>query len=136
MPPSTTASRWAALSSAVASFVSTLQARNLDVHVALVTFSENYTFGSYSAVESSLDVPLTAESYRRSLSEMTYLEPASSAGRHQHLGRADHGPDRVDRVAGRTVADRTVILFTDGVATTETPTFPPSCWASVRTRRS
>src|SRR4029077_392520 len=59
-PPSATASRWQALTVAVNSFVTTLQARTLDVNVALVTYAETYSFGSYSATEASLDVNLTS----------------------------------------------------------------------------
>ena len=44
--PSPTASRWAALESAVNTFIAVLQARNLDVHVGLVTYAENYTLGN------------------------------------------------------------------------------------------
>ncbi|MGH7136762.1 MAG: pilus assembly protein TadG-related protein, partial [Pirellulales bacterium] len=59
-PPSATGSRWQALTVAVNDFVSTLQARNLDVHVALVTYAETYSFGTYSCTEASLDVDLTS----------------------------------------------------------------------------
>ena len=59
-PPSATASRWKALTDAVNSFVTVLQARNLDVHVGLVTYSETYSFGTYACTEASLDVQPTS----------------------------------------------------------------------------
>ena len=123
MPPSATASRWAALSSAVASFVSTLQARNLDVHVALVTFSESYTFGSYSAVESSLDVPLTG-SLSLITSAMTNWNQQVLLGDTNISAGLTTAQTELTGTRARSVADRTVILFTDGVATSESADVP------------
>ena len=125
-PPSTTASRWKALSDAVASFVATLQARNLDVRVALVTYSEDYTFGSYVSLKSSLDVSLTS-SFTSTLDPITPVMTAWNqkvllgdtnieAGLNSAKTEFDAHP--------RIVADRTVILLTDGVPTSGNTDIP------------
>ncbi len=116
-PPSLTNSRWAALSSAVASFVATLQARNLDVHVSLVTFSETFSFGSYSAVEASLDVPLTAD-LTKITSKMNYWNKQVLLGDTNISAGLTLAQTQLTGALARTVADRTIILFTDGVPTT------------------
>ena len=122
-PPSATASRWAALSSAVASFISTLQARNLDVHVGLVTFSENYTFGSYNAVESSLDVPLTGNLSLITSAMTTWNQQVLLGDTNISAGLIT-AQTELTGTRARSVADRTVILFTDGVATSESADVP------------
>ena len=116
MPPSATASRWAALSSAVASFITTLQSRNLDVHVGLVTFSENYSFGSYNAVESSLDEQLTGNLSLITTAMTTWSQQVLLGNTNISAGLATAQTELTGPRA-RTVADRTVILFTDGVPT-------------------
>ena len=68
-PPSATASRWASLTQAVNTFVSVLQARNLDVDLALATYAEAFTFGTYTATEATLDVQLT-NSFNSTLTAM------------------------------------------------------------------
>jgi Ca-activated chloride channel homolog len=116
-PPSPTASRWAALTVAVNDFIATLQARNLDVHVSLVTYAEAYTFGTYSSTESSLDVPLT--------SNYSQISTAMNAwGQQPLIGDTDIAAGLATAVTeltgplSRSTADRTIILLTDGVATT------------------
>ena len=116
-PPSPTASRWYSLSNAVNSFVSVLQSRNLDVNVALITYAENYTFGNYSATEATLDVPLT--------SNYNLIAPAMNAyGQAPLLGDTNISAGLVlaqTELTGpraRLTANRTIILLTDGVATT------------------
>ncbi len=115
-PPSTTLSRWAALTTAVNSFVSTLQARNLDVHVGLVTYAENYTFGTFTSTESALDVTLG--------SNLTLLVPAMNAYGLQPLigdtnieAGLDTAQTELTGSRARTTSDRTIILLTDGVPT-------------------
>lgn len=116
-PPSATASRWQALTVAVNSFISTLQARNLDVNVALVTYSENFSFGTYSATDASLDVTLTPT--------FSKISTAMNAwGQQPLLGNTNIEAGltvAVGELTGsraRTTADRTIILLTDGVPTT------------------
>ena len=114
--PSPTASRWAALDSAVDSFISVLQARNLDVHVGLVTYAENYTIGNYSATEATLDVTLS--------SNYMSVETAMNAyGNNPLLGDTNIAAGlalaqgELTGTRARTTADRTIILLTDGVVT-------------------
>lgn len=116
-PPSANGSRWQALTVAVDSFIATLQARNLDVHVALVTYAEDFSFGTFSATDASLDVPLT--------SNFTLVGSTMDAwGRQALVGNTNIEAGLSMAVAeltggrARTTADRTIILLTDGVPTT------------------
>jgi Ca-activated chloride channel family protein len=116
-PPSQTASRWYSLANAVNTFISVLQSRNLDVNVALVTYAENYSFGSYSATEATLDVPLT--------SNYSLIAPAMNAyGQSPLLGDTNIAAGlavaqtELTGPRARVTANRTIILLTDGVATT------------------
>lgn len=115
--PSPTASRWYALTCAVDSFISILEARNLDVHVALVTYAENYSLGNYSATESTLDVALTSN-YGSILTAMNgYSQSPLLGDTNISAGLAVAQTELTGSLA-RTTADRTIILMTDGVATT------------------
>lgn len=114
--PSPTASRWAALDAAVDSFIAVLQARNLDVRVGLVTYAEDYTLGNYSATEASLDSQLT--------SNLTSVQTAmTNWGNKPLLGDTNIAAglalakQELTSSRARTTADRTIILMTDGVAT-------------------
>lgn len=116
-PPSSSSSRWAALTSAVGTFVSTLQSRNLDVHVALVTYAEAYTFGTYSATQATLDQTLT--------SNLTTITTDMNAyGQNPLLGDTNIAAGlalaqgELTGSRARSTANRTIILLTDGVATT------------------
>src|SRR5262249_42777794 len=110
-------SRWKALSDAVASFVTVLQARNIDAKVAVVTYAENYTFGTFTTAEVSTDVTLTSTFSSvtsavngwtsKTLLGDTNIEAGLLAAQAELLS-----------VRARSTADRTVILLTDGVATT------------------
>ncbi len=115
--PSPTASRWAALTSAVNSFITTLQARNLDVHVSLVTFAEVWSFGAYSSTDASLDVPLTSTFSLIPTSMNAWGQQPLIGNTNIELGLAQAVTELTGPRA-RTTADRTIILFTDGVPTT------------------
>ncbi|HEX4149140.1 MAG TPA: vWA domain-containing protein, partial [Pirellulales bacterium] len=122
-PPSQTASRWYELTLAVNSFVSTLQARNLDVHVSLVTYAETYSFGTYSATEASLDVPLTS-TYTSILTAMnTYSLNPLLGDTNMSAGLALAQSELTGSLA-RTTADRTIILLSDGIATSGNTNIP------------
>lgn len=116
-PPSATASRWQALTVAVNDFVTTLQARNLDVHVALVTYAETYTFGTYSSTESSLDVQLTSNFSQINTGMNAWGQQPLIGDTNIEAGLATAEAE-LTGPRSRTTADRTIILFTDGVATT------------------
>lgn len=115
-PPSPTASRWHSLTLAVNSFTSILQARSLDVNVGLVTYAETYSLGSYSATEASLDVQMT--------SNISLIPTAMNVwGQTPLLGDTNIeaglaiAQAELTGARARTTADRTIILLTDGVAT-------------------
>ncbi|MGD0900897.1 MAG: VWA domain-containing protein, partial [Thermoguttaceae bacterium] len=116
LPPSATASRWASLTAAVNSFISTLQARNLDVHVALVTYAETYSFGSYSATEASLDVQLTSNLGSITTAMNAWGQKALLGDTNIEAGLS-LAQGELTGSRARTCADRTIILLTDGVAT-------------------
>jgi Ca-activated chloride channel family protein len=122
--PSPTLSRWAALTVAVNNFISTLQARNLDVHISLVTYSETFALGNYSCTEATTDVPLT--------SNYALIAPAmNNYGNNPLLGDTNISSGlalaqaQLTGGAARTTSDRTIILLTDGVATTGNTNIPP-----------
>jgi Flp pilus assembly protein TadG len=117
-PPSATASRWAALTSAVNSFVNALTARNLDVHVGLVTYAETYSFGNYSATEATLDVTLTP-TYSSIITAMNnYGTNGPLLGdTNISAGLALAQTELTGSDARTSATDRTIILLTDGVAT-------------------
>jgi Flp pilus assembly protein TadG len=115
-PPSSTASRWQALTVAVNNFVNTLQARNLDVHVALVTYAEAYTFGTYSSTQASLDVDLTSN-YNQIVTGMNAWGQQPLIGNTNIEAGLAMGEGELTGPRARATADRTIILLTDGVPT-------------------
>lgn len=115
--PSTTASRWSSLTAAVNSFIAVLQARNLDVHVGLVTYAETYSLGNYSATEASLDVQLTSN-YSSIPTAMNVWGQTPLLGDTNISAGLALAQAELTGARARTTADRTIILMTDGVATT------------------
>ena len=122
-PPSTTASRWAALTAAVNSFVAVLQARNLDVNVALVTYAEDYSLGAYNATEASLDVKLTPN-YSSTRTAMNNWGTTPLLGDTNIAAGLALAQAELTGTRARSTADRTIILLTDGVATTGNTNIP------------
>jgi hypothetical protein len=116
-PPSPTGSRWNALNQAVNSFVTVLESRNLDVHVGVVTYAENYSFGVYTATEASLDVSLNSN-YGGVLTAMNVWGQTPLLGDTNISAGLILAANELTGADSRTTADRTIILFTDGVATT------------------
>jgi Flp pilus assembly protein TadG len=122
--PSPTLSRWASLTSAVNTFISILQARNLDVHVGLVTYAETFSFGTFSATEASLDVQLTSN-YSSITTAMNAWGAVPLLGDTNIQAGLNMAATELTGPRARTTADRTIILLTDGVATagnTDIPT--------------
>jgi hypothetical protein len=115
--PSTTASRWSSLTAAVNSFISVLQARNLDVNVALVTYAETYSLGSYSATQASVDVQLTSN-YTQIQTAMNNWGQTPLLGDTNIAAGLALAQGELTSSRARVTADRTIILMTDGVATT------------------
>ncbi len=114
--PSPTASRWAALKTAVDSFTAVLNARTLDVNVGLVTYAENYTLGSYSATEASLDVTLTPN-YNSITTAMYAYGNSPLLGDTNIAAGLALAQGELTGPRARVTADRTIILLTDGVVT-------------------
>ncbi len=115
--PSPTASRWKSLTVAVNSFVGVLQARNMDVRVGLVTYAEDYTIGSYSTTEASLDVNLTSN-YSSITNAMNTWGQTPLLGDTNIAAGITLAQGELTGTRSRSTANRTMILFTDGVATT------------------
>ncbi|HUY92894.1 MAG TPA: VWA domain-containing protein [Pirellulales bacterium] len=116
-PPSSTASRWQALTVAVDSFISTLQARNLDVHVALATYAESFSFGTYGATDASLDIPLTS-TFSQIVTGMNAWGQQPLLGNTNIEAGLSMAVTELTGPRARPTADRTIILLTDGVPTT------------------
>ncbi len=116
-PPHATLSRWAALTTAVNSFTSTLQSRSLDVKVSLVTYSENYTLGNLTTAQATLDVTLTSSYSSVTAAMNTYGTKPLLGDTNISAGLA-LAQGELTGIRSRSTADRTIILFTDGVPTT------------------
>jgi Ca-activated chloride channel family protein len=115
-PPSQTASRWYELTLAVNSFISTLQARNINAQVALVTYAETYSFGTYSATEASLDVPLTTNYTAIQTAMNAYSQNPLLGDTNISAGLA-LAQSELTGSAALPTANRLIILLTDGIAT-------------------
>jgi hypothetical protein len=119
-PPHPTASRWAALLDAVDVFFSTLDQRDPQAHVALVTFASDFEFGAHQSVCVSTDQPLTA-------SQSAVLNAARQYGQTPIIGDTNPGAglqEAADVLNGRrgglrprVTAHKTILLFTDGLKT-------------------
>ncbi|MGC4001734.1 MAG: VWA domain-containing protein [Pirellulales bacterium] len=114
--PSPTSSRWKSLSDAVGVFVTTLQTRQLDAQVGLVTYAEDYDFGDYSCVEASLDVPFT-KTYSNITNKMTEWNNKELLGDTNIEAGLRLGRATVIGTGARQTAQRTIVLLTDGVPT-------------------
>jgi Ca-activated chloride channel family protein len=114
--PSLTASRWKSLADAVTEFTSVLTTRQLDAQVALTTFAEDYTFGSFSSVEASTDVALT-KTYAQISSKMTDWNNTVLVGDTNIEAGLAQGRAALIGTGARLTAQRTIILLTDGVPT-------------------
>lgn len=114
--PSLTNSRWKYLSDAVTAFNTVLTTRQLDAQVALTTFAEDYTFGSFSSVEASTDVPLT-KTYSQISNKMTEWNTKVLVGDTNIEAGLAQGRAALIGTGARVTAQRTIILLTDGVPT-------------------
>jgi Ca-activated chloride channel family protein len=114
--PSLTNSRWKYLSDAVTAFNTVLTTRQLDAQVALTTFSEDYSFGSFEAVEASTDVALT-KTYSQISSKMTEWNSKVLVGDTNIEAGLAQGRAALIGTGARVTAQRTIILLTDGVPT-------------------
>lgn len=116
LPPSPTGSRWKSLSDAVTVFVTTLQTRQLDAQVAVVTYSEAFSFGEYSCTQASKDVSLT-KNYAQVTTAMTNWGKEELLGDTNIEAGLTLGRTTLKGTGSRKTAQRTLILLTDGVPT-------------------
>lgn len=116
LPPSPTGSRWKSLSDAVAVFVSTLQTRQLDAQVAVVTYAENFSFGDYNSTRASKDVSLT-KNYALVTTAMANWNKEELLGDTNIEAGLTLGRTTLTGTGSRKTAQRTLILLTDGVPT-------------------
>jgi Flp pilus assembly protein TadG len=115
-PPSMTGSRWYELTLAVQQFISTLQSRSLNVDLALVTYAENYTFGTYSATEATLDQTLTSN-YTLITNAMNAYSANPLLGDTNMSAGMALAQGELTSTRARPTANRVMILLTDGVPT-------------------
>ena len=130
-PPSATNSRWAALAAAVNSFITVIQARNIDINVGLVTYANTYSFGAFSATASTLDVQLTSNYSLIPTAMNGYAASPLLGDTYIYQGLLTAGTELTGPRA-RTTADRTMILLTDGVATINGPVTIPAATLAAR----
>lgn len=114
--PSLTASRWKSLADAVTAFNTVLTTRQLDAQVALTTFAEDYSFGTFTSVEASTDVPLT-KTYSLIDNQMTVWNNTVLVGDTNIEAGLAQGRAALIGTGARLTAQRTIILLTDGVPT-------------------
>ncbi len=116
LPPSPTGSRWKSLSDAVGVFVTTLQTRQLDAQVSVVTYSEAFSFGEYTCTQASKDVSLT-KNYTLVTNCMTNWGKEELLGDTNIEAGLTLGRSTLTGTGSRKTAQRTLILLTDGVPT-------------------
>lgn len=116
-PPHPTLSRWAALTTAVNSFLTVVKANPFDVHVSMASYSSNFTFGVYSSVVATLDQALTND-YTSIGSKLTTYGATPLIGNTNIAAGLREGINSLtDTTKIRTTACKTLILITDGVMT-------------------
>jgi Ca-activated chloride channel homolog len=116
LPPSPTGSRWKSLSDAVGVFVTTLQTRQLDAQVAVVTYADAFSFGEYNSTQASKDVSLT-KNYSLVTTAMTNWGKEELLGDTNIEAGLTLGRSTLKGTGSRKTAQRTLILLTDGVPT-------------------
>ncbi|MEM9354247.1 MAG: vWA domain-containing protein [Planctomycetota bacterium] len=116
-PPFNPGSRWAALVDALDIFRVVVNQRDLNAQIGLVSFASDYTFGHFSSTRVSTDLGLT-------LDTSAFLSSANLVGSKPIIGDTNiaAGIDAAtlaltDPVVSRLTANRTMVVFTDGVRT-------------------
>ncbi len=120
LPPHSTLSRWAALKVAANTFFSVLQDNspaNYVPHVALVSYSSNFTFGLYTSTVASTDQSLT-DNYTTLRNKLTAIGNQPVIGNTNIAAGLREGITALtSEAASRPNAFRSVVLLTDGVMT-------------------
>ncbi|MEO0532010.1 MAG: vWA domain-containing protein [Planctomycetota bacterium] len=115
--PHPTSSRWAKLAESLVVFRDALESRNLNANVGLVSYASNYTFGLYEAER-------VTRNQLMSLDTNEFLDAADTIGESPLIGDTNIGAGinhgravLVSASERRVTANRTMILFSDGVRT-------------------
>ncbi len=117
LPPHSTLSRWAALDSAVDSFLTVLEDNPYEPRVGLVSYSSNFDFGLYSSTVSSVDQELTHD-FSLVRSALTTRGSAPVIGNTNiAAGLRDGITTLTSQAASRPNASHNIVLLTDGIKT-------------------
>lgn len=115
--PHATQSRWAALSSAMSTFLNIVEDNPFEIHVAMASYSSNFTFGVYSSTVASLDQPLTLN-YALIENRLSAIASKPLIGNTNIAAGLREGINSLtDPATSRTTACKVLILITDGVMT-------------------
>ncbi len=113
--PHPTLSRWASLKSAIGTFSTVISASPLQTRVSMASYSSNFTFGVWSSVVASTDLPLTTNysslttTVDRLATQPLIGNTNIAAGLRQGIGIL------TDPSTSRVTSSKTLILLTDGV---------------------
>ena len=117
LPPHPTGSRWAALGTAIDSFLGVLESNPYHPRVALVSYASNFEFGEFTSTVSSIDQPLTHD-----FSQITAR--IDVIGSRPIIGNTNIAAglrDGLSALAGQSTsrphATHNIVLLTDGMLT-------------------
>ena len=117
LPPHATLSRWAALDSAVDSFLSVLENNPYEPRVGLVSYASNFDFGTFSSTVSSIDQELTHDfSLIRSAVQAVGSGPVIG-NTNIAAGLRDGINVLNSQSSSRPNASHNIVLLTDGIMT-------------------
>lgn len=117
LPPHETLSRWAALDSAVNTFLDVLEANPYEPRVGLVSYSSNFEFGLYNSTVSSLDQELTHDfNLVRTALDVRGSAPVIG-NTNIAAGLRDGITALASQAASRPNASHNLVLLTDGIQT-------------------
>ncbi|MGL4513649.1 MAG: vWA domain-containing protein [Lacipirellulaceae bacterium] len=112
-PPHPTESRWAALTSALQTFKTVVDRRNLNPQIGLVSYASAYTFGLYNSTEVTANQLMSSDTSR-------FLSAAIQIAQNPIIGDTNiasgltSGRTVLLRPETRSTANRTLILLSDG----------------------
>jgi hypothetical protein len=117
LPPHATLSRWAYLKNAVSLFITEVDSQSYDAKIGLVTYSSNFTFGTFSSTASTTEQTLSTN-YANINTRLTQLGQKPLIGdTNMEQGMTDGQTVLMDTTRNRMTAIKTMILITDGIVT-------------------
>ncbi len=117
LPPHATGSRWAALRTSIASFLTVLNTNPYHPRVSLVSYSSNFDFGNFHSLVSSVDQPLTND-FGLIQSQLQVMGTKPLIGNTNiAAGLRDGISTLAGQGASRPNATHNLVLLTDGVLT-------------------